>query len=210
MNNIIELLEYYPVGRPDPANPLQYIGFPGFRYDMTNNGNEINRMLDEQAPYAYIPVNGLQAKRFAQYCLAGWEATGDIGYANARYFDPFDATPSGSSTIGERYLSRLTFPPPKYDAYVLISVGPGENMHGMLPQPISGQGPAQLLDAYHIIGLRAYFLATRDINTNGKLDFDFRARTRESENSTAFSVPELGYLPDGSGAPGPLIFVQAG
>ncbi len=38
-------------------------------------------------------------------------------------------------------------------------------------------------DLYHILGLRAYFLLTRDLNGNEVLDFDFRARTRLGEAS---------------------------
>lgn len=210
-DNAIQLMEYRPVGTPDPGNPLQFFGFAPDRYVGGNNGTEVSRMLDDHGPYIYIPVNSLQAQRYAQYCMAGYNATGDIGYANAQYFDPLDPTTVNGRSIGDRYLSRvMTFPPPEYDAFVLISVGPFENVSGILPGPLPGQGPTDLLDAYHIMGLRAYFLATRDINTNGKLDFDFKARTQQGEDSTAFADPALGLMPDGTGSQGPMIFKQGG
>jgi prepilin-type N-terminal cleavage/methylation domain-containing protein len=208
-NGGIEYLEYQPVGKEDLVNPGQYTGFSGNRYDTNNNSGEAQRMLGEQGPYIYIPVDSTQAKRYRQYCLAGWQATGNIDYANAQVFDFSDSTIVDGRAIGERYLANLSFPPPKYDAFVLVSVGPVQNVNGILPTPLSGQYPEDILDAYHILGLRAYFLATRDINNNGKLDFDFRARTRQNENSTAFDNTDLGKLPDGTGAQGPMIFVQA-
>jgi len=209
---IDSFLEYRPVGRPDPANPGQYIGFSSERFIGSNNSGERTRMLAEQGPYIYIPVNSQQAKRYLQYCMAGFEVTGDLDYAFARIFDFTDTTTQSgqSNTIAERYLSKLTFPPTKYDAFVLICVGPAQNVSGILPAPIAGQRPDDILDAYHILGLRAYFLATRDINTNNQLDFDFRARTRQNETSSVFSDPDLGLMPDGTGSQGPLIYVQAG
>ena len=43
-------------------------------------------------------------------------------------------------------------------------------------------------NVYHITALRAYFLATRDLNANGKLDFDFSARTKEGEGKLTYTV----------------------
>jgi len=210
----IQFMEYRPVGKPDPANPLQFIGFSLERYrgNAVNNQGETNRMEVEQGPYIYIAVNALQAKRFLQYCMAGYAETGNLDYAFGRIFDFEDPlVPAGQTrAIGDRYLGRMEFPPPKYDAFVLISVGPNLNVSGLLPTPLPGQHPSDILDAYHILGLRAYFLATRDINLNDRLDFDFRARTRQNENSSAFDEPGLGLMPDGSGEEGPLIYVQGG
>ncbi len=223
MTDTIEFLEYAPVGRPDPANPTQYIGFSPVRFlgNGVNNDGETTRMEAEQGPYIYIPVNALQAKRFFQYCMAGYTFYQDsnpslaLDYAFARIFDFDDSTtPLGQTgqprSISQRYLANLSFPPPKYDAFVLVSVGPNLNVSGLLPTPLPDQHPSEILDAYHIMGLRAYFLATRDINLNNRLDFDFRARTRQNENSSAFELNGLGLMPDGSGAEGPLIYQQGG
>ncbi len=210
LNDTIQFLEYDPVGRPDPVNPSQYSGFSNERFVGGNNSDEVTRMLREQGPYIYIPVYSNNAKRFWQYCMAGYDVTGNLDYAYGRILDFADPTtqPGKSDTIAERYLSSLQFPPPKYDAFVLISVGPTQNVNGLLPTPLTGQHPSDILDAYHILGLRAYFLATRDINRNNQLDFDFRARTRQNENSTVFDDPDLALMPDGTGAQGPMIYVQ--
>lgn len=211
MSDTIEFLEYLPVGQESLTSPGQYTGFSGARYVGSGNSGEVGRMLNEQGPYIYIGVDSTQAKRYRQYCFAGYQETGNLDYANGEIFDFTDSTtPSGGRPIGPRYLGGLQFPPPKYDAFVLISVGPGGNTNGILPTPLPGQHPSDTLDAYHILGLRAYFLATRDINQNGKLDFDFRARTRQNENSSVFNDAQLGLMPDGTGAQGPMIFVQGG
>lgn len=202
-NEAIQFLEYQPVGRPDPANPLQYIGQSNARYTGSNNVDEVGRMLNEQGPYIYIPVDTRQAKRYLQYCNAGFNDSGDLAYLNAGFYDPADGG------AGSRYLGNLSYPPPRYDAFVLISVGPAQHVNGLLPTPLPGQHPSDSLDAYHIMGLRAYFLATRDQNVNGLLDFDFRARTRQNENMSAFDPARLGLMPDGTGAQGPLIYVQS-
>jgi prepilin-type N-terminal cleavage/methylation domain-containing protein len=219
-NPIITPLEYRPVGTPDPANPTQFIGFANNRYVIGNNPGEVGRMQEEQGPYIYIPVNRDHAEAYRSYCYAGYGAhVGSdpalaLQYANGRFFDPADPTDPGGAgrTIGVRFIAPILaqLPPPKYDAFVLMSVGPVQDVHGLLPGPLSGMEPDQYLDAYYIMGLRAYYLATRDINNNGRLDFDFRTRTREAENATAFEIPQLANFPDGSGAQGPLIYVQEG
>jgi len=96
------------------------------------------------------------------------------------------------------------FPPPKYDAFVLISIGPKEGTFGILPSDESGT------DMYHKLALRAYYLATRDINNggegNGVLDFDFRARTKQDESKILEDEAlGLGLLPNGQPLEGPLI-----
>ncbi len=207
-NDLIQFLEYQPVGVEDTVNPGQFTGFSNERFVAGNNSGEVSRMLQEQGPYVYIPVFSTNAKRFWQYCRAGYEATGNIDYAYGRILDFADPTVHDGRVISERYLSSITFPPPKYDAFVLISVGPAQNVNGLLPVPIAGQAPSDILDAYHILGLRAYYLASRDFNRNNQLDFDFRARTRQNENASAFDDPALGNMPDGTGAQGPMIYVQ--
>ena len=64
---------------------------------------------------------------------------------------------------------------------------------------------------YHILGMAAYFMATRDADGGGKgdgeLDFEYRARTTRGQTNS-----ESNYLPDATRqrAPGPMIFVGEG
>ncbi|MCK5861888.1 MAG: hypothetical protein KAH38_05350, partial [Candidatus Hydrogenedentes bacterium] len=57
-------------------------------------------------------------------------------------------------------------------------------------------------DYFHLLGLRAYFLATRDLDANGNLDFDFRARTQQKES---WDLPPTTMLRGGTG---PVIYVS--
>lgn len=108
--------------------------------------------------------------------------------------------------------SSINLVAPRYDAYVLISVGPYQNTSGIVEARDEAAFIASLPDAdvkYQAAALRTYYLATRDANKNGLFDFDFRARTRQNEGDPAnYSDPNLRLLPDGSNAPGPLIFHQ--
>ena len=93
---------------------------------------------------------------------------------------------------------------------MLISLGPAGNSFGLLPDPI-GTEPAR--DVYHITALRAYYMATRDLNANGKLDFDFRARTQQQEAGLTYSLgsqPMTNELPSATmpNGFGPYIFVS--
>jgi len=81
-------------------------------------------------------------------------------------------------------ISDLTFPASVYDAYVLISVGPGGSTAGVVPEPLGTEPPRNV---YHILALRTYFLATRDLNDNGQLDFHFESR-RKGEAGLEYDV----------------------
>jgi hypothetical protein len=104
-----------------------------------------------------------------------------------------------------------TFPPPRYDGFVLISLGPEQSTHGILTRGDAGDtaflattgGAAE--DAYHYLGLRAAYLGSRDANENGLLDFDFRARTQQKEGKNEGWV-----LPDGTKTGGPLLLSYGG
>jgi hypothetical protein len=75
-----------------------------------------------------------------------------------------------------------------------------------------------LSDQYHILALRAFFLATRDMDDdehqpgidmlgNGKFDFDYRNRTRGTDGKPgSYKIPNLYKLPDGTGGAGPGIY----
>ena len=68
--------------------------------------------------------------------------------------------------------------------------------------------PSDVLDTasfYEALNLRAYYLATRDVNDNGVLDLDYEARRRLGE---AKALEDGGYpaaMPNGEMAFGPLI-----
>ena len=202
----ISLLEFSPFGSQNGPFDITY---PDTLYDGASLGGEVATQLDEQRPLVYIPVDSKQAKKVAQYFYLVAES-GDIeGGFYARRWRPTETFSSRSNPI-----AGLKFPPPRYDDFVLISMGPYENAGGLLAEDpdfmadlagISDGG-----DVYHILALRAYFLATRDVNDNGLADFDFLARTKNKEGDPA-SYPEyeannLNLLPDGSNGAGPVIY----
>jgi prepilin-type N-terminal cleavage/methylation domain-containing protein len=166
----LNILEYLPVGTT-AATTLR-TQFPQDRYEGpgTASGtvaNDIGKQLQRDSrPMVYIPVNARQANRARQYWV-------ENGAWFADRWEPSDAN-----------FPRMVFPPPNYDAYVLVSVGPGGSTYGILPEPL-GTEPDR--DLYHITALRAYFLATRDLNNNGALDFDFEAR-RGDEAAVQYQV----------------------
>ncbi|MBN2308792.1 MAG: type II secretion system protein [Candidatus Hydrogenedentes bacterium] len=192
-NGVIDHLEFCPVGQQDPTNPDRY----DLPTDVYPTGAEAlvdaDEQLVEKRPFVYIPVNLAQFKKVEKYYYRGYNDTGDPAYMNAAVWDASDPL-----------LASLTFPPAKYDAYVLISVGPKENTFGLLPAPLGGEGE----ELYHILGLRAYFLATRDFNQNGLLDFDFRARVKSGEakeGAYESGHEALAKLPNGTYDTGPII-----
>lgn len=184
-DGVVDRLEYTPEGiqtgpdnylfPEDPAHPdyvPPYIGIPPLPPS------------NEQAPFIYVPVNRRQADQYAQWFFKKWKATGNVKYMYA--ID--DGAGPGNNPI-EDY--GMTFPPPQYDDYVLISVGPAGNTFG-----ITSNAPAvNPLVQYHVDALRAYFLATRDANDNGELDFDYRARKQGEGTRAAYDQDGLYHLP---------------
>ncbi len=145
---------------------------------------------EESRPFVYIPIYKRNLKKYSDflYALNNFDP-------RPRRTDP----PSPLSTI-------ITFPPPTYDAAVLISVGPSGSTFGILPSdltPADSTNPATDPYYYHKISLMAYFMATRDADANQKLDFDFIERTRNNE-----SRHPNNYLPGiYPNAAGPRIYV---
>ncbi|MFP4502795.1 MAG: type II secretion system protein [Candidatus Hydrogenedentota bacterium] len=222
-DGIISPMEYSPVGLEDRAtNRISFSDTQLYRGDNPGAVTEISRMQEDplaRRPIIYIPVNLRQVKRAREY----WVSNGDF-YATS--WEPDDDI-----------LQYVTFPPPSYDAFVLISVGPAGSTFGVVP---SAPGGANAIDPdyfgvdidaamqriandyprdmYHILGLRAYYLATRDLNDNDKLDFHYSARRTGEAKFTNYSilvggsqlsVPNGNDLPDGR-APrgyGPYIYV---
>ena len=207
-DGVLSYLEFSPIGMKDLANPGKFV-FPTSIYDPlgalpADVQADLDAQLKTQGPYIYIPVNSSQAKRVAKYYGHQFQETGNLDYAYARVWDPTEAM---AGTDPPRNPLNMTFPPPRYDAFVLVSVGPKENTFGVVP--VNPLGPQD--DYYHILALRAYFLATRDWNDDGQPDFDFNVRRKGgSAYQGTFPNPALSYLPDGSNDYGPLIFHQAG
>jgi len=192
-NQQIDRLEFYPVVSPDSGTTNTFT-FPTTLYSGNNLGNQVDRQLslDERRPLIYIPVNKRQARILANALQDEAE-------------DPNDPRPRGR--IDE--LDEMEFPPPRYDAYVLISVGPNGNTAGIpyyFGLPDISEGMYDPVYHYHVLGMMTYFMATRDSEDGGRgdgeLDFDFLGRTRGGQ-----SGDERYLMPDGTGAPGPIIFV---
>ena len=190
-DNIINMMEYSPIGiKPSSVDP---VAFPTTRYT-SNDGNpsdsalrnEVNAQLSANAgrPFIYIPVNINQFKAAQKYWIRN----------NLFYGENWDST--------NRELRNVFFPPARYDAYVLMSPGPGGQTYGLLD---GGAGPGGRLgneapeEIFHVRALHAYFLATRDLNDNKVLDFAFRTRTQAGEGKATYEVngqPVNNQLPD--------------
>ena len=172
----IGLLEFSHIGdlQPDGKYKFDWNDWPRYMGTAVSALDmELNRQLNaDQRPFIYIPVNKQQFARAQKF----WLQTG------AQYAQTWD--PDNNNLRG------MTFPPRSYDAYVLIGIGPGGSTFGLLPQPLNvpAETADNARDLYHILGLRAYFMATRDLNANGVLDFDYRARTQLRE-----AGPEIAY-----------------
>lgn len=196
-NGQIDYLEFVPVGLKKLSTNV--VKFPTQRFTGSNllvndpeeTGGEFQRMQDaERRPFIYIPVNQRQFQKARKF----WIESNDW-YAENWNNAIIDST---------------EFPPSKYDAFALVSVGPGGDTFGVVPDSINGTVSQR--DLYHVLSLRAFFLATRDLNQNGKLDFDYLARTREGEASQTYTVNgetvtnqlNSTRAPDGYG---PLIYV---
>jgi prepilin-type N-terminal cleavage/methylation domain-containing protein len=165
----LSLLEFMPHGerQPDGKYKFDWLTWPRYMgVDNAELSGDIQRQLtSSKRPFVYIPINKQQFSRAQKYWL-------NHGSEFAQRWDSTDAD-----------FPNIQFPPRTYDAFVLISVGPARNTYGLLPNPlgVAPESDNNSRDVYHITGLRAYFMATRDLNANGVLDLDFRARTRLRE-----------------------------
>jgi len=152
----IGLMEFLPMGVKNQATNIYT--FPIELYRGNNLQEELSRLSQmEQRPFVYAPVNKRQFQKARKYWI-------ENGFFYAEAWDP--THPS---------ISDITFPASIYDAFVLISVGPGGSTAGVVPEPLGTEPPKYV---YHILALRTFFLATRDLNDNGQLDFHFEARRR--------------------------------
>ena len=206
-DGVLQRLEYSPVGHRPSGEAVVY-RFIDELYDpdvapSADMQSEIDRQLMEERPYLYVPVNLRQFETVRKYYYKKYDETGDADYMFARIWDVTDPR-----------LATLKFPPPRYDAFVLISLGPKENSFGVIPSlddmttppPVTTQ--EEIDNLYHILSLQAYFLATRDYNDNGRLDFDYRARRQEGEGKDTnwpAGQEKLHFLPDRTNDVGPII-----
>jgi prepilin-type N-terminal cleavage/methylation domain-containing protein len=188
-DKFINFMEYTPY---DPGTnsfaPIDGAIYPG-------GAAPAGRQDREQRPYIYAPYNSKQMEKLKRELAAA----NLIPWAGAAWSTDFD--------------SALGYPPPRYDGFVLISVGPGGSTSGVA----SPQNEAAFVStvvpetAYNILALRAAYQASRDLNENGILDFDFMGRTRNEEANPASYGGNVAatLLPDGTRAGGPLILHQA-
>ncbi|GMW02997.1 MAG: hypothetical protein AMXMBFR84_41330 [Candidatus Hydrogenedentota bacterium] len=127
----------------------------------------------------------------------------------SQHIDKFRrAVESGGVWNGQTWPAGLTFnslPPPRLDEAVLLCMGPGENTAGILTPPDEAAYLSSYPDAtqrvdhqYYLLALRAYYFATRDLNGNSELDFDYRSQTRLQEGRALEDIqPGAGVPPNG-------------
>ena len=197
-DGLIDVLEYSPLGTKVGT---EYT----FSETLISNlpRSPVGAERTDRRPLVYVPVKASQAQKVAKYYyrLALEEGLEEEGL-NARIWD---------SSAPE--LQGLRFPPPRYDAFAIISMGPAEDTGGVVPGPATGEPDESSPNIYHIRALRAFFLASRDANDNGQLDFDFRNRTGSGEDNDAATYEakglsgKLNLLPDGTPGYGPIILV---
>lgn len=226
-DGVISLLEFSPMGsKQEGGGYLFATAQEQPLYDGTNLPNEISRMMSAHRPYVYIPVNSVQAQKATKYWkdrvaqIGGRELEG----AYAVHWNPgesFASLPQGKKDNPISGLLPGRFPPQIYDDFVLITPGPAGSTGGILAAPdtfMNDLASYTLSEKYHILALRAFFLATRDMDVNqdepapnfkgnGKFDFDYRNRTRGTDGKTAsYAIPEFQRLPDGTAGAGPGIY----
>ncbi len=181
-----------------------YLGDAIFNGSDPETVNDLTRQAaQELRPFIYIPVNERQFRQFSKiiYDLAGRQG-------NQSDPRPFNLDVTAIDQIN----TQLSFPPPSYDAFVLMSAGPALNVGTSGLVVDFGVNGLNLIDfpvayQYHILGLATYFLATRDAEQNGKgdgeLDFDYTARkSRGQATNDNNDLP--GKFPK---AAGPVIFI---
>ena len=169
-DNIISPLEFIPENDvllrqgPDDTTTL-WNGIPASPAHMMNL---------EKRSFVYIPVNLMQFKKLKRY----WDAVPDgtnpgsavVDQSYADFWSPV-AIPAAPPNPA---FPRIAIPAASYDAYVLLSVGPGGSMCGILPPPTGTE--TSLGEMYQVTALRAAYLATRDQDGDGYPDFNFENR----------------------------------
>ncbi|MBX7257267.1 MAG: prepilin-type N-terminal cleavage/methylation domain-containing protein [Candidatus Hydrogenedentes bacterium] len=200
----ISYLEFSPIDGRDCTSLDTELPFP-LDPAAALCGNQ-GKQMNEKRPFAYIPYFSKHLDRLKKRLAATYQTEPyPLAWLGETWAE-VDNDPS------QPLMPSQMIPPPRYDGFVLLSVGPENNSHGILVPPgpsgdafdeaFFGQpsGSGLTGDMLYILGLRAAFLGTRDANDNGNLDFDFRARTRSKEGRDEGWV-----LPDRSAQGGPLL-----
>ncbi len=185
-DNYISRMEFSPA--KDPVQKM----FLGPLYPHAGG----NPPMQKERSYIYAPVNANNFHRLKAVLEAvdyNGDGTGDkIPLWKGDTWPVGSGAPNGSNWPDGAGADRIKLLSAKYDSYVLIGVGPMANTCGLvcpsdesafvnsLPSD-SASGYDMKFDVYQALALRTYYLATRDLNENGELDFDFQARTRRDE-----------------------------
>jgi prepilin-type N-terminal cleavage/methylation domain-containing protein len=230
---------------PDDADPtVGHVNTEDYmtQLDLKNAKEIYDRFADGKVPYIYIPVNMGQFNQF-KAMIAKIAATAPTAASPAA----IDAAKGADASLNNTTSPLVLTPPSNYDAYVLLSVGPNGKPLTATPlvydysgicytdalgnlQPETVAQGADAGETVEVSALRAFYRATRDLNNNQALDFDWRARTRQGEGKAGnfvsppiLTVPAAAvafHLPselDNNGAStsgtasgaGPIIFVSA-
>lgn len=174
--------------------------------------DDANEQLSSKGPrpFVYIAVNQRQARIFRTIIYAFASRPGSE-YPNKSVDNP---RPYNLDQVAKDAIrAQLSFPPPSYDAYVLVSVGPqfDNGTSGLLAEVQEmGFDPTAdnyaYVNQYHLAGLAAYFMLSRDANEggkgNGELDFDYNARKGGEAGNANNDL--RGKYPKGAG---PVIYV---
>lgn len=197
----IGLLEFFPVGTPTGITGQR--DYPDGSMYLGPNGSPAAldaelQLGEDRRAFVYLPVNSRQMD-FMKAFYERYEGPRSLDRAYARELDFSDPRL-------EPFTRPDAFPPPRYDAFVLLSVGPGGDTGGILVDPLGNEPDNGSL--YHLTAMRAYYLATRDINDSDQKDFDFLARSRQNEAAAIRDQlgEEFAFLPDGTMRYGPMIF----
>lgn len=191
-NGTIDLLEYMPIGNAQNQYPGGLFTGEPAGGDVAPN---VNQQRTNQRAFLYVPINMEDFRKVESYF--NFQGDNYIQRQKALVWNQSDPRLAA-------ILNRTNAAPPRYDAYVLISIGPSEQAVPIIANPPAGSSR----NPYYYAGLITYYLATRDTNNNGQADYDYRSRTGGGKDKevASFADPALQTFPDGSNYPGPMIF----
>lgn len=213
-DSTITYLEYLPPRdeNPDDADILYEDGTLGPH----THDPELNQLsAAEHRPFIYIPVNRRQADRVARWYLdniiphtqfpneADNPAPPDPDTHVNEILQDHLATP-GEPPLGQVYAE---FPPAKYDAFILMSVGPNGTTAGLVRELTNmvDLNNYPVTYRYHVLGHLLFYLLTRDADENGKLDYTYDGRKDLKGSETLYPLPEQLRR----NAPGPVVVVSS-
>ncbi len=201
-DGVVQVMEFSPASKLDIFRVPEAAGGQLYPGGMSAGALGQEYAFDNR-PFVYVPVYERHFEKVKAYYDANLPAlinTVTTPWQLLPWKWPWDET-------------KIRFPAPKYDAFVMVSVGPYNDTFGLVSLPPFEEGPDSMTLGewtayygkyrYHIEALRTYYVLTRDLDENGRLDFDCRARERQGEAGIPDnSLPDL-KAPWGAG---PLIF----